>query len=154
MTDILLTWNAKEFHGDIAQSGADLATGDELATAVIISLLTWRRANDDDELPDESGPRHGWWGDTFAEAEGDRIGCRWWLLRREKLTAETIARAEEMGREALQWLIDDGVASRVDIALSRRGLDGLDVVVTIYRTDGTRVVLRFPDVWAAVQGGA
>ena len=43
-----------------------IASHSPLVRAVIISLFTWRRANTDDTLPDNSGNLMGWWGDTFA----------------------------------------------------------------------------------------
>jgi len=61
---------------ELVQSGLD-----PLARAVIISLFTWRRANPDDVLP-AGDDRQGWFGDTFAEVRGDRIGSRLWLLSR------------------------------------------------------------------------
>ena len=38
---------------------------DPLVRAVIISLFTWRRAHDDDVLPNAGMSRMGWWGDSF-----------------------------------------------------------------------------------------
>lgn len=116
-----------------------------LVRAVIISLFTWRRALPDDTLPDAA--RMGWWGDTFPTVPGDRIGSRLWLLSREKLIPRTVERAREYAREALQWLIDDGVASRVEVEAERRGLDGLALACRIYRSDGSATDLRFPDTW-------
>ena len=39
-----------------------------------------------------------------------------WLLAREKRTPAVLARAELYVREALQWLVDDGVASAIAVA--------------------------------------
>ena len=121
------------------------AQADPLSRAVIISLFTWRRAEPDDVLPADR--RHGWWGDSYATAQGDRIGSRLWLLSRAKLTLETIARARHYGEEALAWLVADGVASRIEVAAERLGLDGLALSCRIWRHDGRPVDLRFSDVW-------
>lgn len=129
------------------------APEDPLSRAVVISLFTWRRATPDDPVePGDS--RQGWFGDTYAEAPGDRIGSRLWLLSREKITPRTIARAREYSREALQWLIDDGVATRVDVTVKRYGLHGIAIHAIIYRTDGTVRDLRFPHAWEVIQNGA
>lgn len=125
----------------------DMRSDDALTRAVLISLFTWRRARPDDRLPDDR--RHGWWGDTYATVNGDRIGSRLWLLTREKLTQETINRAREYAEEALAWMRADGVAARISVQVDRRGLDRLDLLVRIWRREGDRqpVELRFDNFW-------
>lgn len=127
-----------------------LQSAQPLVRAVVMSLFTWRRANPDDKLPgsaDNFG-RMGWWGDTFATVDNDRIGSRLWLLSRSKLLPETVALAKEYAEEALAWLVDDGVAARVDVRTERLGLSTLAIGVRIYKSDGTVPVdIRFTDVW-------
>lgn len=153
MADVALKWNAEAQAADVFLAGADLGGDDDLTTAVIISLFTWRRARPDDVLPDFIGDRKGWFGDTLADVDGDQIGSRLWLLAREKITTETIARAREYCVEALQWLIADKVASRVDVEIERNGMDRIDIVVTVYRLDGTARDLRFSDAWEGLNNG-
>ena len=111
---------------DLALAGYDLATEDGLRTAVIISLFTDRRAEADDEIPDGGDDRRGWWADPA-------MGSRLWLLARAKETPDTLTRARAYAIEALQWLIDDGVATAVDVTAewARRGVLGLRVVITL-----------------------
>ena len=125
---------------------------DELARAVVISLFTWRRARPGDVLPDGGGDRQGWWGDTFAPVEGDRIGSRLWLLARSALTQETLNRARDYAAEALAWLIEDGVAARVEVTAERMGLSGLALTCRIWRDDGKEITLRFANAWSALNG--
>ena len=123
----------------------------DLARAVIISLFTWRRAGADDKTDD--GNRCGWWGDSTATVNGDRIGSRLWLLARAKLTAETIRLAKDYAQEALQWLVDDGAAKRVEVKAERSGFNRIDLLCTIFRSDGTQVDIRFADLWNGVTSG-
>lgn len=111
---------------DLALDGYDLATEGGLHTAVIVSLFTDRRAESDDEIPDGSGDRRGWWADPA-------LGSRLWLLARAKETPDTLARARAYAIEALQWLIDDGVATAVDVTAewAQRFVVGLRVVITL-----------------------
>lgn len=51
---------------------------DTLVQAVLISLFSWRRSDEDDGV--EIPYRQGWWGDTFVDTSGDRIGSKLWLL--------------------------------------------------------------------------
>lgn len=118
---------------------------DDLPRSVIISLFTWRRANPDDDLPGTN--KYGWWGDTYPQITGDRIGSRLWLLSRAKLTDETILKAQEYAEEALQWLVDDGVAAAVQVQVERQSLDTLALGIIITRGDKSLLNIRFANVW-------
>jgi len=132
---------------DISLSGPDLLADTGLRTSVIISLFSDRLAEPDDVLPDDSGDRRGYWADALASVEGDRIGSRLWLLSREKQTNETLNRAREYAEEALQWLVDDGVAQSVHVNASwvRSGMLGL--IIDITRPDGGQDSFRFEAAW-------
>lgn len=92
--------------------------------------------------------RQGWWGDTFAEAAGDRIGSRLWLLQRQKVLSTTLRRAEAYAKESLQWLIDDAVVARIEVSAERSGVDQIALLVTCYRPDDTQALqARFQNVW-------
>lgn len=127
-----------------------LDSAEPLVRAVIISLFTWRRANPDDELPGVGSDqqRMGWWGDTLPPVPNDRIGSRLWLLSRAKLTSRTVQLAKEYAEEALAWLVQDGVAARVEVEAERFGLTTLGLACRITRTDGkVPLDVRFSDVW-------
>ena len=144
-TDIRVVWDVLGGRGDWQLSGADLLRGDDPATAVLVSLFTDALAASDDEIPDKTDDRRGWWGDPA-------IGSRLWLLTREKLTLDTAARAETYGRESLQWLIADGVIVKVDLkATPIFGVPGkLILSVVLYKTDGSRKALNFVWVWNGI----
>lgn len=124
-----------------------LTEDDGLETAVILSLFTDRRAQDDDALPDSSDDRRGWWADAFSDVPADRIGSRLWLLYREKQTLAVVHRARDYAQEALAWLVQDGVAQSVDVRaeIVRRGVLGL--YIEIARPDKTVAKYRFEDFW-------
>lgn len=128
------------------QASLGLQSADPLVRSVVISLFTWRRAQPDDDLP--AAERMGWWGDSFATVPNDRIGSRLWLLSRAKLVPDTVARAKEYAVEALQWLIDDGVASRVEVEAERQGQTTLALACRIYKPGATSPLdVRFTNVW-------
>ena len=127
----------------------DLSQEESLIRAVIISLFTWRRANPDDLI---EGQKMGYWGDAAEPPQvNDKIGSRLWLLSRAKILPDTFNRAREYAQEALQWLIDDGVCSKVDVLAERYGVDGLALQCTIYRTEGTKIILRFDNAWEYIR---
>ena len=151
MTDIALVWDDTNYRADVAVSGVDLLMDGGLRTAVIISLLTNRQAEPEDVIPDGSTDPRGWWGDLPISSDpsswrGDRIGSRLWLLNRAKAIPETAVIARGYVQEALQWMLDDGVAQRLDITtqwISRTAL-GITVLMT---QDGASQ--QFNLVWQA-----
>lgn len=147
--DLLFAWNDDLMAGDLVAEAASLGLDDSLRTAVIVSLFTDRRARDDDALPAGAGDdRRGWWGDLLPPVRNDLIGSRLWLLAREKQTREVVARAREYAEEALAWLVEDGVAERVEVRaeIVRTGVLGLHV--TIHRPQGAEEY-RYRYVWEA-----
>lgn len=123
-----------------------LDSAEPLVRSVLISLFTWRRANPDDPLPADA--RQGWWGDSYPVEPNDRTGSRLWLLARSKLTDDTARRAREYAEEALAWLVQDGVAARVQVSTERQGLDRLAMRCQIYRHDGRLATdVRFTNAW-------
>lgn len=148
--DIKLFHNPGELtlgHFDIKRQGLLLATDDTLETAVMISLFTDRRARPDDELPAIHNTRRGWWGDTLSDQENDEIGSWLWLLHREKTTYETLNQAREYSLEALQWLLEDRIASNVQVETrylnQTAGLMVIEIVIT--KLDGSRE--RYSLLW-------
>jgi phage gp46-like protein len=151
MSDLGLTWSNDALAADVAIESNDLKPDDGLRTAVVLSLFTDRRADPGDELPEGETDRRGWWADAVAEVEGDRIGSRLWLLRRAKPVPETLVRAENYTREALQWLLDDKVASAVDVFTEflTAPTRALSLEITIHRPSVDPVTFRFGLTWDA-----
>ncbi|MNU43025.1 Phage protein GP46 [compost metagenome] len=120
-----------------------------LARAVVISLFTWRRALDSDPVDDAD--LQGWWGDSFPSVADDRIGSRLWLLRRRTLTDQTRIDAIAYARQALQWMIDDGILAEVEIAAERQGRERLAMRIVGVHSDGANELLAdFNDIWQVI----
>ncbi len=133
MTDLALTFGSNGRDFDVIQQGADLATEDGLRSAVLVSLFTDRRAAEDDALPDGTDDRRGSWQDSYLDRQNDRQGSRLWLLARAKQTDENATRAREYAEEALAWLIEDGIATAVQVTAEwiRRGLLQMRIRITL-----------------------
>jgi phage gp46-like protein len=132
MTDIALVWDPLLARADIAVAKGDLVADAGLRTAVLISLFTDALARPDDDIPDGTDDRRGWWGDTPIEGEAaDPIGSRLWLLVRAKRTEETRRRAEAYARDALAWMVADGVAAAVDASAIWAGDRGDQLRLTV-----------------------
>ena len=152
--DVLLDFDATLLAGDVRRAGADLATDQGLKTAIVISLFTDARADDDDALPAGESDRRGWWGDLLApnaaNGKADRIGSRRWLYAREKQTAATARKVREADHDALSWLVDDGIAASVAVETEWTGRGILAERIRIARPGGETVDVRFDYLWEAV----
>lgn len=145
--ELKLDWDSALMEADLVYEDGDLSYEQGIATAAVISLFTDRRALDDDELPDSrSMDKRGWWGDLGnPDVEDDQIGSRLWLLERSKTTEQTLVFAKQYTEEALQWIIDDGLASEIEVNVERQGDPGNDrlaiqAIVTL--TQGTQLAIR------------
>jgi phage gp46-like protein len=121
---------------------------DPLTRAVVISLFTHRRADPDDnaDVP------MGWWGDTWPVVANDRYGSKLWLLQRSKLTNALVNTVRTYLRDALQWMLDDGVVSRIDIDIQRTGINELGNRIVLWHRDGP-VTFSFNDLWSVITHG-
>lgn len=148
MPDISLIWDVDNSRGDWQLSGPVLVTGNDLASATLISLFTDRIANPDDVIPDGTDDPRGWWGDL---GEDRPIGSRLWLLSRAKQTQETLNNAVDYAREALEWFIDDGVAARIDVFAQWVRTSFLGLQVILYNQDGTTIAsLSYAWAWKQI----
>lgn len=140
MSDTAITWIPTQGIGDWSLSGGQLLTGDDIETALYISLFSDRVANPDDVIPDGSGDPRGWWGDTNKDRP---IGSRLWLLSRAKQTTQTLNLAKDYITEALQWLIDDGLVDHFDITVEWTAASMLGMWIVSYAADGGTTSTQF-----------
>lgn len=149
MTDIALAFNDYR-GGDLVLQGQDLARDDGLESAVLVSLFTDRRANPDQlRIGDGITDLRGWWGDYRPAVDGDQTGSLLWLLRREKQTRETLARARQYAEQALAWMVEDRVARRVTVATDYIAPGVMQIRVDVERPDAARVRYQYDYEWAA-----
>lgn len=129
MTDLLLTTA-----GDLVLEAGDLRLDHGIGSAVLASLYTDARATDEQLAPLGGTDPRGWWPDT----EGDRWGSLLWLLRREKATGATLTRAREYVREALSWLVSEGIVQGVEVDASFVRSGEMELEVRLVRGTGSR----------------
>jgi phage gp46-like protein len=147
MPDISTIWDVNNSRGDWQIQGAGLLSGNDLDTAVLISLFTDRTAEPSDVIPDGTTNPRGWWGDL---GEDYPIGSRLWLLDRSKETNQVLQAAQNYITEALQWMLDDGVVANFDIVTewTRPGMLGAQIAA--YQQDGTKVALKYSWAWSGL----
>lgn len=109
---------------DLQQGIPFNALQDELTWAVVLSLFCDARGQEAD-----GSTGRGWWADGLSEY--DRWGSRLWELQRSKDVPETLRLAEDYAREALNWLLQDGIAERLSVTAYRPGREVLGLMIRI-----------------------
>lgn len=122
--------------------GEHLVMDESLRTCVLISVLTDRRATEE-QAPDPSD-LGGWWGDTYTDVPGDETGSLLWTLKAAKAIPETLQLAEQHVRDALQWMIDDGIVSALEVEV-----EAISATVLGYRVGIVRPKKPAPE-WVAI----
>jgi phage gp46-like protein len=130
----------------LADNSLDILRDAGLETSVLISLFSHARAGSDDKLPDKNGTRRGWWADALLEKP---MGSKLWLLERAKITDNTRALTEQYTKDALQWMVDDGVADSIEAESRRNGIYRIDTAVKIIKKDNSNVFFRYFLNWQA-----
>ena len=146
--DIGLVWDSANFRGDWFTAAGGLGTDAGVRSAVMVSLFTWRRAEPGYVPPaGRSSGVHGWWADTYQK---NQIGSRLWQLRYAVKTDQTtlLRRAEDFCFEALQWMIDDGVAAGIAVACSWLGSNAIGINVVVAMPGEQRLGFNFAWAWA------
>lgn len=141
-TDIKTIREPDKLPGDWQTGGGGLLDGNDLETAILISLFTDRLARADDVI--DGDDRRGWWGDTGSEYP---IGSRLWLLRREKLTTKVALKAEDYANEALTWLLDDGVVTAISTNAQIMYPNRLNLIISYQQPAQTQASVKFSWVW-------
>jgi phage gp46-like protein len=150
--DIGITWNNDTGQGDWVIANGDLLPGNDLESAVMVSLFTDAYATTDFTPNDGTTNRRGFWGSTFEDAE---IGSNLWQFDRAKITdgQELLLRARDYVKLALQWMIDTGVADSISVVTSRLGLSGLGIAIVITRpVPLPKVPFQFSYYWSQELG--
>lgn len=153
MADIRTVMIDYDKGADYAIEAMLLQQDEGMDTAVILSLFTDRRAEADDIIPGGSDDKRGAWIDSFATVEGDKFGSRLWLLDSAKLLPETVNRVREYCAEALNWMVQDGVAKAVNVTaqiVRNYPLGIIQAQIDIVKPDGAVTRYKLDKLWGAV----
>lgn len=145
MSDVKVNYDDLTF--DISYVLGDLESDEGLETSILISLFSDARVLEE-ELPIGENDRRGYWGDTVSDFYNDRTGSKLWLLDRGKSSEQTRTKVQEYARDALAWLLDDGVASALDVKATLVNRERVDLSISIDRPkDRSKFFYRFQLVW-------
>ena len=129
----------------------DPATGDLALTAgfdtsLKMSLFEERRANREEMVPSER--RRGWWGNTLFSPSFE-VGSKLWLLDQARLTQETLNKAIDYARTALQWLVTDGHLESIEVS-GRIEAETIVLTIDLFRS-GSKIDSFAFDIWQATE---
>lgn len=135
MSDLALTW--RDGHGDLVVINDELMLDDSLTTAIVISLFTDLRVNEE----------RGWWGDDF-NSDNHKTGSKLWLLNREKQLQSVLDDAQTYATQALEWLITDKHVKTYQVIASNPQHSVLLLTIIVTLLDGSEEQFTFTARWS------
>lgn len=121
----------------------DILTADAFDTALFMSLFCERRATAS-EVPAVQ-LRRGWIGNE-SDQDGFEIGSKLWLHEQSRITKTLIQEIVSATTNALQWLIDDNLATSVNV--SARLQNNNIIIEVIISRPSSKVDYRYFEFWS------
>lgn len=123
---------------DIAfdEVNGDLLTSDSLENAVVISIGTYARERKLGKVANLKPNVGGWWGDALDEK--GTLGGYLYEAFPGKLTDDTARRVEKLCDEALEWILDDGIAQSIYHSVEIIDNETMSLTIGITRPDGSQ----------------
>ena len=147
MLDVKLIQDGDTGEFDLAiDTLGDLETVNDLSTALLVSMLTDARADPSQVVVPEY--RRGWIGDAVPPIDGFKLGSLLWLTETAKTTQGTMTIAASFARDALQWLLDQGIAEDVQVEGEITGPRQGRLRITIVSPGGVTQT-QYVDLWRA-----
>lgn len=133
------TWNGQigDWAPDAPGGSGGFRANAPLHTAILLCLMSDRRAEKYDYIPDGTHDPRGWAGDAIDPTIAP-LGSRLWQLMRRELTQATVDLAKAFAQEALQTLVDQSaVASFTVDATANMAAGRLELAISMFRVNGT-----------------
>jgi len=136
---------------DLDFESYDFRVTDGLENSVILSLGTFSRDSSLDNVKcNIKAAKGGWWADSLDEKNGE-LGSRLYESIPGKSVDESSRVAEKLAADALQWMIDDGIASSVNCAANF--VENVIVLrISIRKPDGDENTFAYELNWEATSG--
>lgn len=149
MPDIALFWDVGTQTADWAVLDGEIVTGNDLLTAVMVSLFTDQVLPADQVPVDGSNDPRGWWGDTYT---GDPIGSLLWTLSRAVITNRTtlLATGQQIVQNSLGWMLTDGVATAIQVQTYWISPNQMGITIIVVEPSGAKSTFKFSK---AINGG-
>lgn len=126
----------------INEDQADFDSVSGLDTAILVSLFTDARAPSSVVI--NASRRRGWVGNILYININRELGSLLWLLDQSRGTQKIYNNADLYIREAFAWMIEDGIASTIDIFVSQQ-TRGIFIFIDINAVDN--IIRRYQVLW-------
>ncbi len=121
--------NQGTYHWDIDFSGGDIETTQGLDSAIYLSILSENRASAS-QIKD-ARLRRGHFTNEFNNIQNSEVGSLVWYYSGQVVNTESNASLiQEAITDSLSWILDQGIASDVDVSVVRVG-SGLTVSIEL-----------------------
>ena len=107
-------------------------TQSPMEEAVLVSLFTDRRL----------GKEKGWWGDSLPLVDNTEIGSHLFTLFRQVQNEHTRLKAERFCEAALQWLLDEGYCTALEVVASYPAKHVLLLCITLTLANGQQELIE------------
>lgn len=132
MIDVALINSKKGY--DIAISNGDMLSTNDFKTAIEVSLFSDARASESQVSVPQY--RRGWIGDVATPIDGQNYGSLLWLVEQARLTQRTLNDCITFARQSLQWMIDQEIATDVQVEGSIIPSQGIELKITFTSQSG------------------
>lgn len=131
-------------HADIVRDAGNALRDATLESAVVMSLGTYASA------VDGSTDEGGFWGEPYLGLDrGGVFGDRVWSIPATLDRESKLRLAEQHGRAALQWMINDGLARAIEVVATNPQSGVLARTFTITRANGEKYTTLWEQTLAA-----
>lgn len=114
---------------------SDMAVTDGFESAIMVSVFSDRRANED-EVADPI-KRRGWIGDLVSDVPDDRHGSGLWLYEQRRLDPRTVVGLRLEAEASLRWMIQEGLVKSVSASVAAHpDKRSTNLTIAIVETDG------------------
>ena len=149
MPDITIFWDNAAGRGVWQISGAQLASGNDLCSSILLCLFTNARAPSDwkPPAPSNNADPQGWWGFAYM---GFEFGSLLWTYARAIRNNATLKGMEKTALTALQPLVNCGAVASFTVNATFWNKNGVKLKVSANKPTGTPETFNFDWIWAQV----
>lgn len=119
---------------EILIENGDFANEDGFDTNIWVSLFSDARADISQVLIPEY--RRGWLGNIVTDIPERQLGSFLWLVEQRRLNQDSLNEAIDYIRKALQWIVDDGIALKIEVDGEIVPRNGIAASILITSKDG------------------
>ena len=142
MQDVLIRPDENGLYDLVIENG-DFKSAEGFETAIPISLFTDARA--DAFQVHNSLDRRGWAGNLQTISQDFELGSQQWIYDQSKNVSDVRNLVRDDAQSALQWFIDNGILSSVQVFLQEIISRGIVILIRFVNIDNT--VSQYTTLW-------